>query len=697
MSEASFNLDKALKKGNVQNLNDYFSMKYINPHNNTMFIALTTDEVEIKQEIISIMNADPEVSILFKPGKASFRQLDWIENVLYRNLELLNDNGINVVCFGKTVNGTMLMEVENIDQEKVDTISELLRDIIPIELLVLAEGGKVETVTPAQTAQNRPVLAGVEMEGWDDITLDYRVGSLGLKVSWDDGTKEGILTAAHCTNDTITTVYQDSEGTYKKIGDTVEFITENNDAALVQFDEGSWAEPRVWHLTRDLTVVNTTDYADQDIGKLVTFSGRTTGNGTGYIDLKGSFSHSEYGNMANQVRFDGTVNGGDSGGPVYTLNQNDEVTGYGILHSKTWDQYDDWAWYSTLNMIEFEMGTTLNYTREAWLPEWDYRKIINLEGIPTSTILDYQLPVKVYYSSGTDGYEIDGCLNYTKVYMDSSCETDFSDVTFTWSDRVYACDYWMQEAVPSSYAIFWVNIPRVPVADPTHVCLYYGNPSAAAGGGGDGTFDFFDDFNNGVVDSTKWDDNSQASAVITESGGVLEFDSAPGTTTRCLMETDDYWIGQYLIRIKFRMTNWDANSQTAMMKYLDVPGSDQGGFKLNWGPYQTDNVNLREEENDGTNGVQDTWITTLSDDTWYIIDCELWDDSVYVYFNDTERLSITGIYDYTDSETQHIELQSNAWGSASTHCICEWDYMFITNLYDTHPTVTSIVEESDPN
>ena len=76
----------------------------------------------------------------------------------------------------------------------------------------------------------------------------------------------------------------------------------------------------------------------------------------------------------------------------------------------------------------------------------------------------------------------------------------------------------------STSAIVWVKIPTIPASGTTTIYMYYGNPSATDASNGPATFDFFDDFNDGTVDTNKW----TITGDIIETGGYLQ---VGGTTT----------------------------------------------------------------------------------------------------------------------------------------------------------------------
>ncbi|RLE62065.1 MAG: hypothetical protein DRJ38_10295, partial [Thermoprotei archaeon] len=152
-----------------------------------------------------------------------------------------------------------------------------------------------------------------------------------------------------------------------------------------------------------------------------------------------------------------------------------------------------------------------------WLSGWKYRKKHEINGSAAGAVTDYQIRVKVHYGSGADNGE--------DVYLNSNCRADFGDVRFTADDGVTELAYWMEEKVDGDYAVFWVKVPNIP-ADPNKaiIYIYYGNPDATYAGSGEDTFLFFDDFEDGVLDTNKWALASDypSGASVTEHDGMLD-------------------------------------------------------------------------------------------------------------------------------------------------------------------------------
>ena len=72
----------------------------------------------------------------------------------------------------------------------------------------------------------------------------------------------------------------------------------------------------------------------------------------------------------------------------------------------------------------------------------------------------------------------------------------------------------------------WAKVPKIPANGSVDLYIYYGNPPAVSESNPEAVFDFYDDFEDGVIDD-KWDVSNLASAV--EQDGYLITEANPNT------------------------------------------------------------------------------------------------------------------------------------------------------------------------
>ena len=132
--------------------------------------------------------------------------------------------------------------------------------------------------------------------------------------------------------------------------------------------------------------------------------------------------------------------------------------------------------------------------------EFSQRKLVTIDNNGNANVLtDYQVKINVDY--------------------ETEMQLDFYDLRFTdTSDNIL--DYWIEDYIPGTSAKVWVNIPSIPGSGTTTIYMYYGNAGVGSESDGYATFDFFDDFKDGVIGSP-WIE-VENKGTITETNGYLE-------------------------------------------------------------------------------------------------------------------------------------------------------------------------------
>jgi len=148
----------------------------------------------------------------------------------------------------------------------------------------------------------------------------------------------------------------------------------------------------------------------------------------------------------------------------------------------------------------------------AWLTGWLYRRAITITEHSGSTLTDYQIRIDLNSSN----------------FDFSKANPDGSDIRFTDSDGTTLLSYWIEKwDSVNEEAVVWVKVPSIPANGSATIYMYYGNSSATDESDGDSTFPFFDDFEDGVIDSNKWSITAdQEGAVVEENGTLIVYGSS---------------------------------------------------------------------------------------------------------------------------------------------------------------------------
>jgi hypothetical protein len=176
------------------------------------------------------------------------------------------------------------------------------------------------------------------------------------------------------------------------------------------------------------------------------------------------------------------------------------------------------------------------------LPGWAYRKPIT---ISTS-------------SQALTNYQVSVTLDTAFLISTNKMRSDCGDIRFTDSDASTLLNYWLESGCNSASTKIWVKVPSIPTSTTKTIYVYYGNLSATSQSNGTSTFEFFDDFDDGVFDTNRW--GVYGSAGSNESGGILNTQgSGEGLVYSKWYPTST---GSYVFRFKIGGTGYSNASYT---------------------------------------------------------------------------------------------------------------------------------------
>lgn len=311
-----------------------------------------------------------------------------------------------------------------------------------------------------------------------------------------------------------------------------------------------------------------------------------------------------------------------------------------------------------------------------WLSSWQYRKSHTITGTADGAQTDYQIGIKVYYGSGTDGTEAVSGATFGKVYCDSKCKTDFGDIRFTQSDGSTELSYWIETSTASTSALIWVEVNSIPASpDTTTIYMYYGKSTATTTSSISSTFVFGDDaFASGwekLYGSVDW----------SVSGGVLQIagDSITSDTT---VANSGYPDGaadiRFITRTRYLAGGSYHNSKWGFESNSAHPPSLACGYELASGA-----KNLKYVGHDGTTEYWGSLGSiTFNINTWY----NCW----FTYVVSSKL--IKGYWDYTliNNYTFPTALTAPTYVCFEVFGVTqEWDYVAVGKFTTNEPTHTS--------
>lgn len=187
--QAADNLNEARQARSDTIINNYLSSIYVNDKNNTIFVGLKGIDDGIVNHILNIMNLSKEVTVKFTKGMVSLVELEDWEIKISSKLELLDTKNVQVLSCSKTVNGTILLGVKDLNQNKIDTIKEMFYGEVPMGILEIYNETPAQLTDTKITDKIRPLEDGIQLLKPPNIGASF-----GFVVTW--GTNKGILSCA---------------------------------------------------------------------------------------------------------------------------------------------------------------------------------------------------------------------------------------------------------------------------------------------------------------------------------------------------------------------------------------------------------------------------------------------------------------------------------------------------------------------
>jgi hypothetical protein len=139
----------------------------------------------------------------------------------------------------------------------------------------------------------------------------------------------------------------------------------------------------------------------------------------------------------------------------------------------------------------------------------------------------YRAPLAVTNATAARlySYQVLVTLNTQTLIAAGKMRSDCGDLRF--NDAYGNLDYWLEDGCGTANTRVWVRVPYIPPGA-SQIEMTYGWPGRASGSDGRRTFAFFDDFDDGVLNTNYWWVDSGAGYSVAEDLGVMR---VAGTTT----------------------------------------------------------------------------------------------------------------------------------------------------------------------
>jgi hypothetical protein len=157
----------------------------------------------------------------------------------------------------------------------------------------------------------------------------------------------------------------------------------------------------------------------------------------------------------------------------------------------------------------------------------------------------YKVPVTINNSgSALTNYQVLITLNTAGLVAAGKMLANGNDIRVTDSDKCTLLDFWIETGTMNTNATnIWVKVPSLPSGNKT-IYIYYGNPSAPSASDGYNTFYFFDDFDSGVLNTSRWSNTgsySLSGSNITITTGAIYSNNTVASQPNIISEAKVTW------------------------------------------------------------------------------------------------------------------------------------------------------------
>ena len=298
----------------------------------------------------------------------------------------------------------------------------------------------------------------------------------------------------------------------------------------------------------------------------------------------------------------------------------------------------------------------------AFLNGWQYRKKITITGA-TGAGTDYVVLLKVGESSGSTDYDFH--LEGLSENFPSN-KNDGGDLRFTASDETTLLDFWVEKVegtAPNRVAYVWVKVSES-LDNNVDIYCYFGNSGASNYSNGDNTFLFFDDFNDGVLSTTKWTIDQGSN--YEEANDVLKITGNNAYTTILSIQSFN----------NARRYKCKGRLDTTHLGYYYYIRKYEPYFIVH---YESDpNIEAHQVGESGDLIVGDTGLNAPLDAVWEIV----WDQNGYADFYINDSLKRQGDTAGTNSSPLGIRVYDD-------DDYCTWDWIFVSKYVKPEPVFSS--------
>jgi len=301
-----------------------------------------------------------------------------------------------------------------------------------------------------------------------------------------------------------------------------------------------------------------------------------------------------------------------------------------------------------------------------------YRRRVRITELSGNTLTDYQIKIEI------------GAGDPIWKHARSAGE----DIRFCYYPEAEMIPHWIEKFDPvAEEAIIWVKVPSIPASSETEIYMYYGNPTVASASDGEATFDFFDDFDDGIYDLNKWIEPVGGPGNYVEENGYLEL-TVTGTDAPYRALTNTFTLSDGIIEQKIMFTY--TNNVPHLMIFVRQPTDGTYGYgELTARGGRKDDFYFHDGTFKGK--VSLGYNLDAYKDTWFFMQFKLSGSNAWGYIKNlkTGAETTTSITDFSTLVSPG-RLGPGVWNAETTNRI---DWFRVRKFADPEPSVSVGAEE----
>jgi hypothetical protein len=140
----SNNIRSILRTESSDFLSAIYANNVANKYTNTVYLSLTDTRAETTDRVLALLDPPRRVTVEFIEAPAPLHQVEEWRMEMRGLWPILLNRGVQLNSLSLTPNGTILLGISNVSQERIDILERTIEGIVPTGIIVVHEVGGIE-------------------------------------------------------------------------------------------------------------------------------------------------------------------------------------------------------------------------------------------------------------------------------------------------------------------------------------------------------------------------------------------------------------------------------------------------------------------------------------------------------------------------------------------------------------------------